>query len=140
MFSVRWTLPEPFDRIVPALGVLAFVSALLFIRQASRKISLRTMVGLPEVEPHKRKQPVLISGIYSRTRNPIYFGHWLLVFSAAAVSSFAANWIGFGLDCVILPLLIRSEERELLARYGNDFADYMRRVPRFFPQLATRRP
>jgi protein-S-isoprenylcysteine O-methyltransferase Ste14 len=31
--------------------------------------------------------------------------------------------------------MIRAEERELLGRYGREFADYMRRVPRFFPNL-----
>ena len=94
---------------------------------------MRTMVGFPEIEPQKNKQPILNSGIYSKTRNPLYFGHWLLVFSAAALSNFAANWVLFGLDCVILPLVIRFEERELLTRYGANYAAYMRRVPRFYP-------
>jgi protein-S-isoprenylcysteine O-methyltransferase Ste14 len=90
------------------------------------------MVGLAEVK-HENKQPVLDSGIYSRTRNPIYLAHWLWVLSAAALTNYAANWILFALDCAILPLVIRAEERELLARYGKEFAGYMRRVPRFFP-------
>ena len=93
------------------------------------------MVGLPEVEPQKNRQPVLKSGIYSRTRNPIYLAHLFVVFSTAALTNFAANWIGLAVDCLILPLLIRTEERELLARYGKEFAEYMRRVPRLFPQL-----
>ena len=52
---------------------------------------------------------------------------------------FVANWIGFALDCIFLPFLIRAEERELLARYGSEFAAYMTRVPRFFPQLVMRK-
>jgi protein-S-isoprenylcysteine O-methyltransferase Ste14 len=28
--------------------------------------------------------------------------------------------------------MVRAEERELLARYGEEYAAYMRRVPRFF--------
>jgi protein-S-isoprenylcysteine O-methyltransferase Ste14 len=109
--------------------------AVVLLLVARRQISWRILVGLPEIEPHKNKQRVLRAGIYARTRNPIYLSHWLLVLSAAALSGYAANWVNFALDCLILPLMIRSEERELLARHGQDFVDYMRRVPRFFPQL-----
>ena len=93
------------------------------------------MVGFPELKPKQNPQPILNSGIYSQTRNPLYLAHWLLVLSAAAVTNFAANWALFVLDCLVLPLLIRTEERELLARYGSDYAGYMQRVPRFFPRL-----
>jgi protein-S-isoprenylcysteine O-methyltransferase Ste14 len=135
IFSVRWLAPEPFDGLIVALGIVTLILACTILFQASRQISLRIMVGLPEVEPQKNKQRVLNAGIYSKTRNPIYLGHWLLVFSAAALSGFAANWAGFALDCLAVPLLIRAEERELITRYGSSFQDYMRRVPRFFPRF-----
>jgi protein-S-isoprenylcysteine O-methyltransferase Ste14 len=129
IFSLRWTD----SLVIQGLGVLALIVSLAVAGMASRVIPQRTLIGLAELEPHKGKQPLLTAGIYSRTRNPIYFFHWLLVFSAAALSGYAANWIFFGLDCFILPLMIRAEELELLARYGSEFRLYMKRVPRFFP-------
>lgn len=131
LFSVRW----PPIVAMELAGLIAFFLALVFGWEASKIIPLRTLVGLPELEPHKNKQPLMNTGIYAKTRNPIYFAHWLLVFSAAALTSFAANWVMFASDCVVLPLMIRTEERELLGRDGSEFADYMRRVPRFFPKL-----
>ena len=89
IFSVRWRLPESLAYIVSIVGALAFVGAVFFLFQASRQISMRTMIGFPEVEPEKNDQPILNSGIYSKTRNPIYFGHWLIVFSSAAFSNFS---------------------------------------------------
>jgi protein-S-isoprenylcysteine O-methyltransferase Ste14 len=135
LFSIRWPLPSPFAGLFIAIGGCAFVLALVCLRQALKQIPVRTMVGIPEINPHQNKHAVLNSGVYSKTRNPIYLGHWLLVFAAAALTQFAANWILFVIDCAFLPLLIRAEERELLARYGSEFADYMHRVPRFFPRL-----
>jgi protein-S-isoprenylcysteine O-methyltransferase Ste14 len=135
IFSVRWTSSDPVDAIVVIIGVLAFAIASATLSQAFQRIPLKTLLGFPEIDPTHNKQTVLSAGIYSKTRNPVYFGHWLLVFSSAAVSGFAANWVLFALDSVILPLLIYAEERELLSRYGYDFQDYMRRVPRFFPRL-----
>jgi len=135
IFSVRWPTPAGFSAIFATFGIVALIFAVVYLSRAGKQISLRTMVGLPEIEPHKNNQAVLTAGVYSKTRNPIYFAHWLLVFAAAALADFAANWILFVLDCLILPLLIHVEERELLSRYGSDYKAYMRRVPRFFPQL-----
>jgi protein-S-isoprenylcysteine O-methyltransferase Ste14 len=117
-----------------ALGTVTLIIAIALSFQAEKKMPLRTLVGLPELEPGKNRQPLLNSGIYAKTRNPIYLVHWLLLFSAAAITGFVSNWIVFLLDCIVLPLMIRVEERELLNRYGAEFADYMRRVPRFFPK------
>ncbi|MBI2150081.1 MAG: isoprenylcysteine carboxylmethyltransferase family protein [Acidobacteria bacterium] len=128
IFAVKWTA-------LPVVGILILLCALVFAVLAGREMPLRTLVGLSELQPEKDKQPLLAAGIYSRTRNPIYFVHWLLILSAAAMSGFAANWIFFAIDCVLLPLMIKAEERELAARYGEEFAAYMRRVPRFFPKL-----
>ena len=135
IFSLRWTLPHALEFPVSLLGTAAFLFGVLLLRQATRKISVRTMIGFPELQPATNPQAILNSGVYSRTRNPIYLAHWLVVLSAAMLTNFAANWILFGVDCVVLPLLIRFEERELLGRYGPEYASYMRRVPRFFPQL-----
>jgi len=54
----------------------------------------------------------------------------------AALTGYAANWILFAVDCFIIPLMILAEERELKDRYGAEFADYMRSVPRFFPRFS----
>lgn len=128
IFSGRWFS-------LPAAGILMFLLAIAFSMAAYKVMPARTLVGLPELEPHKNSQPLLNTGIYSRTRNPIYFVHWLLVLSAAAMTGYAANWMLFALDSLALPLVIRAEERELRGRYGSQFTDYMRRVPRFFPKL-----
>jgi len=116
------------------LGTLLLLIAIAIAWLAARVIPLRTLVGLPELEPEKNVQPLLNTGIYARTRNPVYLVHWLLIFSAAAIVGSAANWALFLIDCVVLPLMIRTEEHELLERYGDQFADYIRSVPRFFPK------
>src|SRR5437867_6998953 len=114
IFSIVLPMPDFLAGVFITLGLAAFVVALFVLSKAMKQISIGTMAGLPEIEPQKNNQPILNAGVYAHTRNPIYFAHWLLVFSGAAVTNFAANWILFALDCLILPLLIRAEERELL--------------------------
>lgn len=121
-------------RAMLLLGTLTLFIVFVLSWLAGKQISLRTIVGLPELEPQKNRQPLIDGGIYAKTRNPVYLVHWLLIFSAAAITGYAASWALFLIDCIVLPLMIRAEERELLNRYGAEFADYMRRVPRFFPK------
>ena len=130
VFAVR--LPTSWWTTVLGLACLAL--GIRFIWLASRVISRRTMVGLPELEPQKNVQPLLDTGIYSRTRNPLYFMHSILIVAFALLSGFAANWVLLALDLVLMPLTIRAEERELIRRYGTEYTGYMRRVPRFFPK------
>jgi protein-S-isoprenylcysteine O-methyltransferase Ste14 len=117
-----------------ALGAAAIMLAFGIARQAAKVISLKTLVGIPELEPSRNMQPLLRSGIYSRTRNPVYLAHWLLILASAAWSGYAANWALFLLDTLLLPLMVRAEEQELLERYGTEFEDYRRAIPRFFPE------
>ncbi len=117
-----------------AIGVLALLAAVRIGTLASRIISQRTLVGLVELEPQRNPQIMLRNGIYSKSRNPIYFAHWLVILAAAALSGYAANWAFLALDSLLLAILIRVEENELVVRYGPEFRDYMRSVPRFVPR------
>src|SRR5262245_6713527 len=100
IFAVRFLMPKAVAMGLAVIGALAFILAVRLLSKAASQIPIRTMIGLPEIEPGRRKQPVLRSGIYSKTRNPIYLAHWLLVFSAAALTNFAANWTMFAADCI----------------------------------------
>ncbi|MBI4473393.1 MAG: isoprenylcysteine carboxylmethyltransferase family protein [Acidobacteria bacterium] len=131
IFSIQW---QP-GLVFQAIGAIAFIASLTIGYIAGQMIPTRTLVGLAELEPHKATQPLLQRGIYARTRNPIYLAHWLLILSMAALTGYAANWLLFVVDCAILPFMIRAEQKELRMRYGAEFEDYARRVPRFFPKL-----
>lgn len=76
------------------------------------------------------------SGPYALTRNPLYFFSWLGVTGLALLMRqpwlVVGAWAGFALS--FLPL-IRAEERRLAILFGDDFRDYLSRVPRFFPRL-----
>jgi protein-S-isoprenylcysteine O-methyltransferase Ste14 len=86
------------------------------------------------VDPRKPDSATSLvrSGIYKRSRNPIYVG-LLLILTGCAV--YFRNYVGFA----ILPLFvlymnqyqIKPEERALENRFGQDFRDYKKRVRRW---------
>ena len=82
--------------------------------------------------PYKPTGAIMDSGIYGRTRNPIYVG-FLIVVLAAAV---AMNSLWMAIFFVVLFLLlhfgvVRPEERYLSGKFGSAYDDYRRRVPRW---------
>jgi protein-S-isoprenylcysteine O-methyltransferase Ste14 len=50
----------------------------------------------------------------------------------------AANWFFFAAGCLVFLLLAirtRKEEENLLARFSDDYRNYMQRTGRFVPRL-----
>lgn len=84
------------------------------------------------VLPHRGAQHLVTDGVFAISRNPIYLGNALLMTGVAL----AMHWPWL-LACALLAaalvewLAIRREERHLAARFGDAFADYTRRVPRW---------
>ena len=86
-------------------------------------------------------QSLAASGPYARTRNPLYFGSAILAagFAAATNSWIASALIGLYIGA-FYPAVMRREEAEMRAAYGESFEDFARRVPLFFPSLRKRIP
>jgi protein-S-isoprenylcysteine O-methyltransferase Ste14 len=86
---------------------------------------------------HLRKQEVLAStGPYAYTRNPLYFGSFILTVGAAiAAHSWPSALILFSYFTLFYSIVMRREERELYQHHGDAFREYARAVPLFLPRL-----
>jgi protein-S-isoprenylcysteine O-methyltransferase Ste14 len=73
-------------------------------------------------------------GPYSRTRNPLYFGSFLMGigFSVAAAQPILVALFLILFPSIYIPV-IKREEQELLTSFGPRFAVYRESVPLFFP-------
>ena len=83
------------------------------------------------------KQKVLtVTGPYAHTRNPLYLGSAILALGAGiAMRSWVSLTVLVLYFTIFYAVVMRREERELLARHGVAFEDYARAVPLFFPRL-----
>jgi protein-S-isoprenylcysteine O-methyltransferase Ste14 len=83
-----------------------------------------------------RKDHTLVThGPYQWVRNPFYDAAGLLIASSALI---AANWfllVTGGLVFVLLVIRTRTEEKNLIARFGGGYRDYMNRTGRFLPRI-----
>jgi protein-S-isoprenylcysteine O-methyltransferase Ste14 len=118
-----WLLVTPTPRWI-AIG--AAVAALgLFVRAAASG-ELR------------KNQELATSGIYARTRNPLYLGSAILAAGfIVAGHSFWAGLLVAVYFSVFYYAVMRNEEDDLRARFGSAFEEYSANVPLFFPNIFT---
>jgi protein-S-isoprenylcysteine O-methyltransferase Ste14 len=76
-------------------------------------------------------------GFYEHTRNPMYFGNLLLLVGfALGANSWLLLAIGVPLAVLVHVGIIAAEENFLRGKFGADYDDFVRRVPRLVPNLS----
>jgi protein-S-isoprenylcysteine O-methyltransferase Ste14 len=87
----------------------------------------------------RQRHTLVVHGPYRWVRHPFYDSAALL---ALAVSLITANWFLFVIGGVLFCLLIirtRTEEQNLVARFGDSYRAYMELTGRFLPRIRANR-
>jgi protein-S-isoprenylcysteine O-methyltransferase Ste14 len=86
----------------------------------------------------RREHTLVTRGPYRFVRHPFYDAAALFVLGISLV---AANWFFLVVGCAGVGLLVlrtRTEEANLLARFGAPYQDYLDRTGRFLPKISDR--
>jgi protein-S-isoprenylcysteine O-methyltransferase Ste14 len=76
------------------------------------------------------------SGPYAFVRNPLYLGTAMIMLGVAVVLNiYPLGGVFFAVAAIVYYRTIRSEERMLTKKFGEDFLDYLRHVPAMIPRL-----
>lgn len=87
----------------------------------------------------RREHTLVTTGPYRWVRHPFYVSAALFVLGASLV---AANWFLFVTGGLLVGLLVirtRTEEENLLARFGDSYRAYMKRTGQFVPRMGANR-
>ncbi len=96
----------------------------------------RTQVsGLAELEPNRHRQQLITTGIRSRVRHPIYLGHLCEIIGWCIGTGLVALYALLVFAIITGAVMIRIEDRELEARFGEPFRTYRQRVPGILPRV-----
>lgn len=115
------------------VGVYAIATALLTWTLLSPGTNLTDAVVT------RREHTLVTRGPYRWVRHPFYDSTALMIL---AISLMAANWFLLLTGCVGLSLIVvrtRTEEEQLLARFGNAYRAYVLHTGRFVPRCTANR-
>lgn len=124
------------DWVRLGLGVALVVVAGTIAVKRRRYLTFRILAGVPELDLDEKPR-LLTEGPYAIIRHPRYMEVVIGVFGYALI----ANYVGaYAMALLSLPLvhaLVLLEERELVDRFGEEYAAYSARVPRYIPSIHT---
>jgi protein-S-isoprenylcysteine O-methyltransferase Ste14 len=116
------------DIVIWPLGVLLFIVGWALRMWAQKHLGYRLKI----------KRTVTTSGPYALVRNPIYIANTLVTLGAVVMSE--VLWmipITLLWCALIYSFVVLFEERHLAAQYGEDYLNYLRDAPRWWPCLGN---
>jgi protein-S-isoprenylcysteine O-methyltransferase Ste14 len=136
LFAVPWEYahfsgPIPRDGLLAWIGLIVFALGILFRSWAVWALHGFYTARLG-IQPGHR---LITTGPYGLVRHPGYLGE---VASILGMSLALSSLIGLAMTILLVPVLIRrigTEEKMLLAQFGDEYREYMRRTKRLIPGI-----
>jgi protein-S-isoprenylcysteine O-methyltransferase Ste14 len=125
LFRPDW---PPVWRLIAGFALVIF-EVWLFAR-LTHDLGMARLVGKTELAGGGS---IARNGIYGRIRHPRYFGSLLAIIGACLLAAKVAMWVIAAIWTALMLLAIAFEERELRTRFGAEYDEYARQVPRFLP-------
>jgi protein-S-isoprenylcysteine O-methyltransferase Ste14 len=118
--------------ILPVIGAFC-ISLGLLLKVAT--IRLFVTVGKGTLAPWEPTQRLVVRGVYRHVRNPMISGVLFILLGESVLTASLPVFCWFLLFALInatyIPLL---EEPGLVNRFGEDYLEYKRNVPRWIPR------
>jgi protein-S-isoprenylcysteine O-methyltransferase Ste14 len=142
LWIFSWVMSSPWRYAMLPLSAkwsliaLPFWAVSVFIYfGGQRHFSINQVIGRAELEADRHPQILITTGLHGRMRHPLYFGHlctmlgWLAIARTQAILGLLVVAIVTG------AFMLRAEDAELEARFGEAYREYRTRVPSVIPRL-----
>jgi len=104
-------------------------------------VALFIRVGRGTLAPWDPTRRLVVRGPYTRVRNPMISGVLAVIVGEAIAFGTRSLWTWAALFLIINHVyFVLSEERGLAQRFGAEYDEYKRNVPRWLPRLTAWRP
>ncbi len=128
-----WPAHPALQPAITIFGVLIGGAGLILIVTTVKQFAT---AGQGTLAPWNPTERLVVQGVYRHVRNPMISGVMCILFGEALASSSTPILIWFGFfavaNAIYIPL---SEEPGLVKRFGDEYEDYRRNVPRWIPRL-----
>ncbi len=124
--------------ILPMVGLLLIAVGLVLMIITIRSFAA---IGKGTLAPWNPTRQLVVEGVYRHVRNPMISGvFFVLLGEAVSTASLPLfGWAAFfiTINMIYMPLV---EEPGLVKRFGNDYEEYRRNVPRWIPRVRAWEP
>lgn len=122
-----------YDSPLAWVGLLPLIGGVVMSVFVIRALSLRVLLGIPEIFQIPTK--LVMNGIYHYIRHPRYLEFILEILGIAIFSGLVWNFILFIFFVPAAFLMAYLEEKELVLRFGHEYLAYKKKTGWFLPFL-----
>lgn len=115
-------------------GAVIYSIGLVVDRNTRRHLDFRTFAGVPELKGEAGT--LLQAGPFAVVRHPRYTMVLVGVLGWCLMTNHTGTYILGAVFTLGLWLVVRLEERDLHARFGQAYGDYSKRVPQLVPRFS----
>jgi protein-S-isoprenylcysteine O-methyltransferase Ste14 len=124
----------PLGGVLPASGAVRLTGAAAMLAGIALDVAamLEMHRAKANIQPHRAATFLVTTGPFALSRNPIYLGNTVLI--AGAGFAFGNPWMvlmAVAIIRLVSVLAVRREEAHLAARFGEAWAAYAKRTPRW---------
>ena len=116
-----------------AAAIPIYAWSIYLRRKLFGKLTVRVLVGVPELSTGEAPGKLLTTGPYAQVRHPRYIQLLLAMLALSLFANHLATYVAIAVSVPWIYLVALLEERELRNRFGQSYNDYCGRVPRFLP-------
>jgi protein-S-isoprenylcysteine O-methyltransferase Ste14 len=114
-------------------GVVLLIGATLLRRAIGKGMSMGVLAGFAEIRDERQPANLIRTGLHARIRHPRYLQLMVSQLGWALIANHQGPYLLLVVWMVAIHAIVRLEERELRSRFGEEYEDYCRKVPRFIP-------
>lgn len=123
-YSCQYNLALPHFIVFNILGTLFLVVGVVI-----------RILAFKEIHWTHHIKNLATSGIYSKTRNPIYLAFTFIIIGIAFLSARLLTLVWVLITLIIFYWLAKKEEGDLEKAFGQDYLRYKKEVPMFLPRF-----
>jgi protein-S-isoprenylcysteine O-methyltransferase Ste14 len=125
------TLHAAFWLWLPATALV--IIGIVIYRRSGARFTWSQLGGLPEVRNPQQPQRLVTEGIRQRVRHPIYLGHLCEMLAWSVGSGLVVCYALTAFAILTGAIMVRLEDAELEARFGDAYRHYKANVPAILP-------
>lgn len=122
-----------------ALAIPLFLGGFYLYSKSGKNFTASQLGGIPEILRGSSDQRLIVDGIRSRIRHPVYLAHLCELLAWSIGTGLAVCWALTAFAGITGAAMIRLEDAELERRFGETYRIYRNSVPAVLPRVFRQR-
>jgi protein-S-isoprenylcysteine O-methyltransferase Ste14 len=119
------------------LGILLVAAGVALHSWTAKLLGIKATISYTELKPEtaEKNEVLITSGPFRVVRHPSYWAHTMIITGTFLITGIVSVGIIALIDLAITYFVTTElEDRELTERFGNQYEEYKKKVPKFFPK------